>query len=470
MFKKYLVTLLFVLYIYDSGFAQSKIPGYVSLVFNDLINANGSIKIAPVLEFSKANETVVAIYVSTPKPTVKIDKKLLDICSKMGKDSLNALAIVLSHELAHYYNDHTFCYDFSFAHKGTAISKTLIKISPDSKKEKEVQADYQGLWYALMADYEPIAIFDKTFDNIYKAYNLPEVMPGYPTKVERKQLKNTVLLKIEKLAPIFSSGLILSKNQYFNEAKDCFEFLLQTLPTQENFNNAGMAYLSMAISNKTPETIPFAYPIYNDSHSLLIDNFKKNGTKGVNGEDETTTQEYFVKAKKYFEKAISLNSNYLEAILNLSSLHSINDNQEAAIGLLNSLQKDIQKNEKVLLIKAIANFKMKNENLAERLFTKLNESENQLVVFNKKLFELSKGPKTILNKFMIKQRSQDLANIEKKTNFDLNSKDNTCQNISDLQICTNKNQDQILIQIEKSQLLLCKFVQDKWEVSIKPQQ
>ncbi len=470
MFKKYLATLIVVVVIPAVGFSQSKMPNYVSLVYNELVNAYGSIKVPPLLEFSRANETVIALYVSSPKPTVKIDKKLLAICSALGKDSLNALSLVLSHELAHYYNDHTFCYDFSFAHKGTTISKTLIKISPDSKKEKEVQADYQGLWHALMAGYEPIAIFDKTFDNIYKSYNLPEIMQGYPTKAERKQLKNTVLLKIEKLAPIFSSGIILSKNQYFKEAKDCFEFLLQTLPTQENFNNAGMAYLSMAISNKTPETIPFAYPIYNDTQSLLIDNIKKNGTKGANGEDEVMTQEYFEKAKKYFEKAISLNPKYLEAILNLASLHSINDNQEAAIGLLNSLPKDVQKNEEVLLIKAIAHFKLKNEILAERLFTNLIESENQMIVFDKELYELSKGPKTILNKFLIKQRSQDLSNIDKKPNFELNSEGNTCQNISDLKICSNRNQDQILIQIGKSQLLLCRFVQDKWEVSLKPQQ
>lgn len=467
MFKKYLVTLL-IFIIPVVGFSQSKMPKYVTLVFNDLVNAYGSIKVSPILEFSGAHETVVALYVSTPKPTVKIDKKLLAICSTLGKDSINALSIVLSHELAHYYNDHTFCYDFSFAHKGTAISKTLIKISPDSKKEKEVQADYQGLWYALMAGYEPITIFDKTFDNIYKAYNLPEVMKGYPTKVERKQLKNTVLLKIEKLAPIFSSGLILSKNQYFKEAKDCFEFLLQTLPTQENFNNAGMAYLSMAINSKTPEKIPFAYPIFNDSNSLLLDNINKNGTKGVNGEkEEAMTQEYFERAKRYFEKAISLNPNYLQSILNLASLHSINDNQEAAIGLLNSLPKEGQNNENVLLIKAIAYFKLKNENLAEILFTALNKSDNHLIVFDKELYELSKGPKTILNKYLIKKQSQDLSNIEKKPNFEFNPKGNNCQNVSALQICSNKNQDQIWILVEKTQIF-CRFVQEKWEASIKP--
>jgi len=471
MFKKYLATLLIFISPFI-GSAQSKIPKHIVLVFNNLVNAYGSIKVPPVLEFSGANETVVALYVSTPRPTVKIDKKLLALCSTLGKDSINALSIVLSHELAHYYNDHTFCYDFSFAHKGSAISKTLIEISSDSKKEKEVQADYQGLWHALMAGYEPIVVFDKTFDSIYKSYNLPETMRGYPTKAERKQLKNTVLSKIEKLAPIFSSGLILSKNHFFKEAKDCFEFLLQTLPTQENFNNAGMAYLSMAIRNKTPNKIPFAYPIYDDTQSLLIDNNKKNGTKGANEEDEAITQEYFEKAKKYFEKAISLNPKYLEAILNLASLYSINDNQEAAIGLLNSLPKEVQNNENVLLIKAIAYFKLKNENLAEMLFTTLNQSKNQLIVFDKELYELSKGPKAILNKFLIKHQSQNQnhSNIEKKPSFELNSKESTCQNISDLQICSNGNQDQILIKIEKTQILSCKFVQDKWEVSIESQQ
>lgn len=467
MLKKYATTLLVILFISNFGFTQNKIPKHVSLVFNNLVNAYGSVKIPPKLEFSGSSESVVALYVSTPRPTVKLDKKLLSICSSLGKDSLNALSIVLSHELAHYYNDHTFCYDFSFAHKGSVISKSLIKISSDSKKEKEIQADYQGLWYALLAGYEPISAFDITFDNIYKAYKLPEVIPGYPTKLERKQLKSSVLLKIEKLAPIFNSGLILSKNLYFNEAKDCFEFLLQTLPTQENFNNAGVAYLSLALSSKIPETIPFKYPIYNDNRSFLIDNVKRNGAKGANDEDETLIQEYIEKARKYFEKAIGLNPKYFEANLNLAMLHSLNNNQEAAIGILNGLEKEVQQSEKVILIKAIANFKLKNETNAEVLFSQLSESKNHLVIFNKQLYELSKGPKTVLNKFLINQQSEELVVIEKKTNFELNSKNLTCQSVADLRICNNKNQDQISIEIEKTQLL-CKLVQDNWEVLTKP--
>jgi tetratricopeptide (TPR) repeat protein len=467
MLKKYAFTLLAIVFISNFGFSQNQIPKHVSLVFNNLVNTYGSVKIPPKLEFSRDNESVIALYVSTPRPTVKIDKKLLSICSSLGKDSLNALSIVLSHELAHYYNDHTFCYDFSFAHKGFSISKSLINISSDSKKEKEIQADYQGLWYALMAGYEAISAFDRTFDNIYKAYNLPKVIPSYPTKIERKELKSTVLLKIEKLAPIFNSGLILSKNLHFNEAKDCFEFLLQTLPTQENFNNAGVAYLSLALSRKIPETIPFKYPIYNDHRSFLIDNVKKNGAKGANDEDETLTQEYIEKARKYFEKAISINPKYFDANLNLAILHSINDNQEAAIGLLNGLEKNLQQSEKVVLIKAIANFKLKNETNAEVLFSRLSESKNQLIIFDKKLYELSKGPKTLLNKFLINQHREELVILEKKTNFELTTKDRTCQSVADLQICNNKNQDQISIEMEKTQLL-CKLVQDNWEVLTKP--
>jgi tetratricopeptide (TPR) repeat protein len=458
--KKVFLT-IFLIVVHFAGFTQSKAPKYVVEVFDNLVNAYGNIKIAPKLEISNPSDLVVAVYTSTPKPTIKIDTKLIKICSSFGQDSLNALSLILSHELAHYYNDHTFCYDFSFANRKSPIAKNLLEISHNSNKEKEIQSDYQGLWYALMAGYNPITIFEKAFKTIYKEYNLPEHIPGYPSKTERIEIKNTVLEKIKKLAPVFQSGLILYRLQKFEEAKNCFELVLQTLPTKENFNNAGLSYLALALSSQMMESIPFVYPLTIDKNSLLFINYSPSGLKGIENDNTAFINSTIDRAKKYFEKAISLNSNYLDAHLNLASLYSSIGNQEAAIGILNTLKPDQQNDERVILIKAIANFKNQNDKNSTLFFNKIKNSGNATLNFNLKLYELANGPKSILNKFLITQRSKDQETnkIAQKPIFD--SPDFICQNIENIKICTDYSQTHLIIKIDQENIY-CTHLNNTW--------
>jgi hypothetical protein len=60
------------------------------------------------------------------KPKIEVDQKLFSVCRTYGKDSLNAVAVVLSHELAHYYSDHTFCSDYAYAYLKPIESKALV--------------------------------------------------------------------------------------------------------------------------------------------------------------------------------------------------------------------------------------------------------------------------------------------------------------------------------------------------------
>ncbi len=73
----------------------------VRLVFNQLVSVYGSAKPQPKLEFVKKEKLPIqpARYSPSPIPKIEIDVALYKICQTFDKDSLNALAVVLSHEL-----------------------------------------------------------------------------------------------------------------------------------------------------------------------------------------------------------------------------------------------------------------------------------------------------------------------------------------------------------------------------------
>ena len=118
-------------------------------IFDHLVNAYASNKSAPSLKIlPEGSPRVVAQYIASPSPTVQVDETVFDLCMSLGKDSANGLAIILSHELAHYYNDHNWCSDYAFALRNTALGSALNKVSKESKIEKESIADSYGLFYS----------------------------------------------------------------------------------------------------------------------------------------------------------------------------------------------------------------------------------------------------------------------------------------------------------------------------------
>src|SRR5207253_10577420 len=78
-------------------------------VFDRLTNVFANSRPQPQLEIIVRNRNkhkVIALYKPGNQPLIQVDEEVYDLCTKLGKDSLNALAVLLSHELAHHYEKH----------------------------------------------------------------------------------------------------------------------------------------------------------------------------------------------------------------------------------------------------------------------------------------------------------------------------------------------------------------------------
>lgn len=358
--------------------AQSNPESQIKLVFDDLVLAYGNAKSAPQLIVigEKIIQKTPAFYNPSPKPSIKVDVNFYKLCQTFGKDSLNALSIVISHELAHYYNDHSFCSDFAFAisKKNIIYANKLKSVSKSEKMSSESQADYQGLFYANIAGYQTFQVYDKLIDAIYKMYNLKDENVGYPTKSERKELANSALQKSNELYQLFINGLKLKDEKKYSEAISLFEQINNYFPSRENYNNIGVLKTLQAIELKvlTSEEYRFPkrflYPLEIDNTSRL----NQNSTRGSEI-DQQKMQQYLKSAQKDFEKAISLDTNYIKAYINLACVFDLLGNPDAAIGKIKELSIEKQLDIDAQRILAIAYYHADNEKKADELWKELEK-------------------------------------------------------------------------------------------------
>lgn len=355
--------------------AQSNAEKQIKEVYNNIVTAYGSAKPAPKLLFYPNDKKALtpALYTTTPQPTIKVDLEFYKLCRTFEKDSSNALAIVLSHELAHYYNDHTFCSDFAFAVRknNQELAQKLKSVSKSDKISRETQADYQGLFYAAIAGYNPFDTYEKTIDAIYKSYQIPEVNPGYPTKTERKEMAVTVLQKTKDLYEKFKMALQLKEQKKYTEAITLFEEINTYFPSRENYNNIGTIKTLQALELKVLTSEEYNYP-KRFLYPLEIDNTSRLNQEGTRSSADSSNKETLLKsAQKDFEKAISLDPNYTTAFINLACVFDLLGNPEAAIGKIKELPKDKQEARNAKRILAIAYYHADNEKKAEAIWNEI---------------------------------------------------------------------------------------------------
>jgi len=380
------LTLFFLLFNIDTTFSQSGINAESSIkeVFNKLILAYGNAKASPdliILNEGKLQKSPAVYYTST-SPVIKVDINLYDICTHFGNDKLNALSIILSHELAHYYNDDTFCSDFAFAIKNenNVLSNKLIQLSKNEKIKLETEADHKGLFYAAMAGYKPFNIYPELLDRIYKSYNIIDNIEGYPTLNERKAISKQAEERIRKLYDIFQEGIKNYNNGNYSNASKQFEEINKYFPSRENYNNSGVAKVKQVLKEK-PSTreeskFPkrFTYPLMLDSESHLKQ--PKNYTNQTRGYVDTDKFEFLLRsAQKDFEKAINLDPNYTKAYINLACVFDLLDNPMAAIGKIKELPQKKQQTKNAQQILAIAYYNAELEEKANEIWKALEVDE-----------------------------------------------------------------------------------------------
>jgi tetratricopeptide (TPR) repeat protein len=373
---KYKLTVLLCSISYFS-FAQTNAEIQINTVFKQLVSVYGSAKSAPKLETIKKGQLPIppAKYITTSFPTIEIDLNLYKVCQSFGKDSLNALAVVLSHELTHYFNDHTFCSDYAYASlysTNPVLAKEIRNSSLTSRNEKETEADIKGFFFAAAAGFQPFGLQGQLIDTIYKVYNLPDVQTGYPTKQERKVIAKSAETEANKLFGYFKVGLKALEDKKYDEAISAFNNANGKIPFRENLNNMGVAKVRKALllKLKTSEEYKFPdrflYPIEVENKSRLA----MEATRGVEDRLKQMT-DLLISAQKDFEEAIRLDPAFAKGYINLACVYELLGKYNLALGTIEELTKEEQNSQEARRVLAIIYYHNKKEIEANVIWNEL---------------------------------------------------------------------------------------------------
>lgn len=345
-------------------------------VFNNLVQAFANGKGAPDLRIILLHDQQVIAEYSTLKgiPVIQIDQKLINICFSLGKDSLNALAFILAHELSHYYKDDNWCMDYAgYKFKTNPAFAKAIKDGEKYNKSKEILADKEGLLYASIGGYSAFDIFDRVIDSVYIKYKLQSNLSGYPTKNERKNISRDASVDAKKWFSIFNRSIQYINDGKYDEAIDSLSYLSQKFPSREIYNNLGVAKVRKALllKPKTYEEVNFPnrflYPIEIENQTRL----SQEEDRGI---DDTKVNEFnslLKDALKDFQNAIRIDLKFTKGYINSACVYDLLDNWEGAIGKVKELTIEQQSTVDAKRILAIAYYHMNQKKIAENIWKDL---------------------------------------------------------------------------------------------------
>lgn len=312
-------------------------------VYKNLVNSIGNnFPSPPRLIFSDKERFVAAV----SNGEILIEKKALSsLCS--FTDSESAIAYVLSHELAHYYLNHSWMNNTGMSY-ASSLGQFLNDKSADLDQRKiaESQADLFGGFFSQISGYNALYIAPEVLNNLYTEYNLPHEMKGYPSLVERKSIIDANLEEVRKLNLIFEAGNLNILKGDYELATKCYTHILnKKFTSREIYNNLGAVYLNIAINNFEENISKFIYPIFYENNSRAGNNVTRGGNDFL-----INHKEQLDLAIDMFNRSILLDDNFVPAKTNLILGEMIKNKVEGIswedtvlkkLGEIDNLKKDV---------------------------------------------------------------------------------------------------------------------------------
>ncbi|MEP6645925.1 MAG: tetratricopeptide repeat protein [Saprospiraceae bacterium] len=324
-------------------------------VLDELFDASSDYRFSkPSLGFTTASQDVA--YYLASKNTLIIEEQTFSVCRMMGKDSVNALAFIIGHELSHMYQEEMHTQDF--------ISSFLTyDKNIHARIRTEKQADIQGAFNAFLAGYKTQGLISRLLVELYNSYGLlDKELSGYPTLEERKTTASEVSGIVDDLILLYDISPMLSIIGKYQYASSAYEYIGQYYRGGEVLNNLGLNYLLEAINLTDYNLDRFAFPIEFNSESRLKKPKVLYGAKDFDIAAFTHRIQLIEKANNNFEEAIQQNKNNPISLLNLATTYVLLGKYKEALDILNiTLWPDPLRN-KSQILKSIILFDLDEKN------------------------------------------------------------------------------------------------------------
>jgi hypothetical protein len=186
--------------------------------------------IKPAIQVGRSSS--LALY-DHDRRLIRLDSSLFSVAKQMGANGIDALAYVISHEYAHYVRGHSFSSRFqhsfgsfvSIKKSNTSDAKLLVS------KQAESEADYYGVYFALLAGFDVQAKTIETFwssvspnaDSI--SDSLLYINDEHQTHSERVRNAQLVIDEIEQLVKMHEAANVALLAGRYLEAAAVYEYI-----------------------------------------------------------------------------------------------------------------------------------------------------------------------------------------------------------------------------------------------------
>ncbi|MCC7246218.1 MAG: hypothetical protein IT269_11105, partial [Saprospiraceae bacterium] len=290
-------------------------------VFEQLLRTNGDLRLQqPALVMNRRQRYVA--WMNADQVQIGLEENAYDICASFGKDSLNALATLLAHELTHYYEKHDWKRHFAMEHENLETARQLERLEEGLKQE--TQADYLGGFLALAAGFRPYGIMPDLLKKIYQGYGLPMQLPGYPHLNDRLKMVDGAQKKLGELSIAFEISNRLTIVGQYETAAAYQRYLLQDFQSRELYNNAASNELLAALDYFSPSEMPYVLPVEIDTDTRLK-GFRNNNTQRLEKRAALLKS-----AAQQLDMSLTLDAHYTPAMLNKACLDVLQGEMEEA--------------------------------------------------------------------------------------------------------------------------------------------
>jgi len=298
-------------------------------VYDRLIAAVGDARTPPALRLLPRAGTggVQIAWYSPQAHTIFLEERAYDLCVRQGADSLASLAVLLGHELAHFYGNHDWAGDFGNGFADLQVGRQLRESHRRRGSEYETEADVFGGYYGYTAGFNTLGVAPRLLGEIYRVFDLGDEMTGYPGLAERQDIARRSQMRLEQLVPVFdAAGHLLVIGEY-ELAAAAFDWLARDFPSREILNDAGVAFALEALEAMPAGQVRFALPFELDSRTRL-----RQGHLGQRGQVGTLdhVQGLLRRARDRFDSAWRRDGLYVPALVNLAALDWMEGREHAA--------------------------------------------------------------------------------------------------------------------------------------------
>lgn len=285
-------------------------------------------------------------------------------------NSIDQLAFVLAHELAHVLMKHPAKGDEFLTKNPNATEEQWLKLSRDM----EFEADKYAVLYTMRAGYSPLGGIE-WFN--YMTNQGFEYTPHTASYVTHPNFTSRVVEVFKHIATYyeyarnFEFGMIYLNSGDYKNAISAFNKFVSAYPNfKEGHNNLAVAVLSQKLNQKNIK-LEVLLPTTLSKVDFFTNIFTVNTKRG----EYNLKNSELTEAEKALSKALELDPNYLQAYINLAVLNTLTKNVKAAGEAIAKAEKVSAKSYDVMLAKGFLQLEQNNYKQAADIFKTANTSD-----------------------------------------------------------------------------------------------